>query len=118
MHGAALILALAGLLAGCATRAPDPRRCELVVVAPERWVETPLGLDAGYRVRGRAGSRGTVWLAARAANGQYVSGYGVPVGPGRFETIVELRLNAPPERFVAALEVAGDRCSAEAPPGS
>lgn len=114
MREAALILALAGLLAGCATPVADPRRCQLDVVAEERWVETPLGLDAGYRVRGHAGSAGTVWLAARAASGHYVSGYGVPVGPGRFEAIVELRLNLPPERFVAALEVAGERCSAEA----
>lgn len=118
MREAALVLLLVGLMVGCATRVPDPRRCELDVVAAERWVETPLGLDAGYRVRGHAGSPGTVWLAARAANGHYVSGYGVPVGPGRFEAIVELRLNTAPERFVAALEVAGSRCSAEAPPGS
>jgi len=118
MRKAALILVLAGLLVDCATRVPDPHRCELEVVAPERWIETPLGLDAGYRVRGHAGSPGTVWLAARAANGHFVSGYGVPVGPGRFEAIVELRLNTTPERFLAALEVTGERCSAEVPPGS
>ena len=118
MRAAALIAVLASLALGCAARVADLRQCELAVVATERWVETPLGLDAGYRVRGRAGSAGTVWLAARAANGHYVSGYGVPVGPGRFDTTVELRLNSAPERFVAALEVAGERCNAEAPFGS
>ncbi len=106
-------LALA-TLAGCATGGSGPTRCVLRVVGTERWSQHERGLDVAYRVRGDAGSSGTVWLSARSPSGSYVSGFGVGVGPGPFEAIVELELNRVPEGFSAVLEVAGRRCRADA----
>ena len=114
--GAGLALALLALLAmGCAARGPQPDLCRLDVVATERFDASEHGLAVGYRVRGHAGSQGTVWLAARNRSGNYLSGLGSTVGPGPFETTVELELNTAPDAFVAILEVAGRRCRASAP---
>jgi hypothetical protein len=76
---------------------------------------TDQGLDAAYWVRGAAGSPATVWLAAKNPSGSYVSGYGVEVGPGAFEAVVELDLTGKPEKLVVVLEVSGKRCKIEAP---
>jgi hypothetical protein len=73
------------------------------------------GPDAAYRVRGVAGSGGTVWLAAKNRSGSWVSGLGVEVGPGPFEAVVDLKLTGLPKEYAAVLEVAGKRCKADAP---
>ena len=117
MRMAITSVAVLSLLAACATPPANPDTCELRVVATERWQRRGEGVDAAYRVRGRAGAQGTAWLAARSRSGTYVSGYGVAVSPGRFDTVVELELDALPEAFVATLQVPGRRCFADAPPG-
>lgn len=80
----------------------------------DRWEQTADGPDVAYRVRGSAGSPGVVWLVAKRPAGDYVAGFGVDVGPGPFEAIVDLKLTANPERFEVVLEVAGRRCRAVA----
>ncbi len=91
------------------------QQCAIVVVGIDRWEQTHRGPDVAYHVRGSAGSRGVVWLAARRGDGDYVSGLGVDVGPGPFEAIVDLKLTALPRQFEVVLEVAGRRCRADAP---
>ena len=114
--GSALaLLALLLSTVGCGARAPRPDACRLDVIATERFEEIERGLAVGYRVRGHAGSRGTVWLAARGRGGSYVSGFGSSVGPGPFETSLALELSAAPEALLAFLEVSGRRCRANAP---
>jgi hypothetical protein len=92
-----------------------PDQCEIRVVGVEDYRTRADGIDVGYRVRGKAGSPATAWLAARSASGTYVAGYGVNVGPGPFEAIIDLKLTGMPERFLALLEVAGNRCKDNAP---
>lgn len=112
-----LALAAGALLLGACmgARSAAPDRCEITVVGTEEFRRHAEGVDAAYRVRGFAGSPGTVWLAARNPSGSYVPGYGVDVGPGPYEAIVDLKVTGQPESFVAVLEVVGRRCRAEAP---
>lgn len=110
-------LALASLPVGwgCSTTgvlAPD--HCEIRVDGVERWDESAAGLDVAYQVRGRAGSAGTTWLVARNPSGSYLAGEGVEVGPGPFAAHIDLSLTGTPLEFVAMLEVAGQRCRADA----
>jgi hypothetical protein len=108
-------MAACGLvLLACASGGTSPDACEIRVVGVEQWSVRNDGLDAAYRVRGVAGSPGTTWLAGRTTGGQYVPGYGVDVGPGPFEAIVDLKLTGEPHEFIAVLEVAGRRCKADA----
>ena len=90
-------------------------QCELKVLGLEEWSVGPDGPDTAYRVRGEAGSGAVVWLSARTAQGKYISGKGVNVGPGPFEAIVELKLTGRPTEYLVVLEVAGRRCKAKAP---
>lgn len=107
--------AIALLLTGCFTGgAPALDHCKLNVVGIEDYKSQSDGIEVFYRVRGEAGSPGTVWLVARNPSGTYVPGYGVDVGPGAFEAIVDLKLTGLPQRFIAVLEVAGNRCQADA----
>lgn len=89
-------------------------RCKLEVVELEKWEGRASGLDVSYIVRGEAGTKAKVWLAARNPSGQYVSGYGVEVGPGPFQAAVELKLTGEPESFIALLETRVKRCRANA----
>jgi hypothetical protein len=111
---ALLLLAAAGCASGGAETL-DFDACELKAVRTETWVVTDQGLDAAYWVRGAAGSPATVWLTAKNPSGSYVSGYGVEVGPGPFEAVVELDLTGKPESLVVVLEVSGKRCKIKAP---
>ena len=108
------------VLSGCGTgggTAPD--HCSIEVVGVEEFRRHDEGLDVAYRVRGMAGSAGTTWLAARDRSGRYVPGYGVDVGPGPYEAIIDLKVTGQPEAFVALLEVIGRRCKTDVPyPGS
>lgn len=110
---------LLGLVAaGCASGGAetlDFDQCKLEAVKTQTWAITDQGLDAAYWVRGVAGSPATVWLSAKNPSGNYVSGYGIEVGPGAFEAIVELDLTGKPETFVVVLEVSGKRCKIDAP---
>jgi hypothetical protein len=111
-----MVLAVGLPLAACATGgAPSPDRCKIDVVGLEERRARPDGIDVFYRVRGEAGSPAIVWLVAENPTGAYVPGYGVDVGPGRFEAIVDLKLTGMPKKFIAVLEVAGKRCRADAP---
>ncbi len=111
--------AFALLALSCAGGPPALDHCRIEVTGIEDAETVGGGIDLAYRVRGAAGSRGTVWLAARNPSGTYVPGYGVEVGPGAFEAIVELELTGMPEKLVTVLEVSGRRCKADAPlPGS
>lgn len=94
-------------------RGPDPNQCKLKVTGLEEWQVGSRGVDAAFRVRGTAGSRAVVWLAAERPTGGYISGKGVEVGPGEFQAIVDLDLTAVPKGFRAILEVNGRRCSAD-----
>jgi hypothetical protein len=105
--------ALAGLLAACAGGQLGPETCEIEVVQLAEQRTRPDGLDIAYRVRGRAGAAAVVWLSARRASRDYLSGRGVDVGPGPFEAIVELKLTGPAPEYVAVLELSsGKRCRA------
>ncbi len=103
------------LIAACLGGGSGAPRCEIVVLDIDRWEWTRQGPEVAYHVRGTAGSPGQVWLAARRSDGDYISGYGVEVGPGPFEAIVDLKLTALPRQFEVVLEVAGRRCRANAP---
>ena len=110
--GLTLVPALAACLGGGGP--PPPDRCSLKVIALEKLESGPGSYDIEYRVGGEAGSRAKVWLAARVGDKRYLSGPGVRVGPGVFQAIVELDLTGRPLAFVAVLEVAGERCDADA----
>jgi hypothetical protein len=109
---AALALSFSGCFTG-GTPALD--HCKVDVVGLEDRQTRPDGIDVFYRVRGDAGSPGTTWLVAQDASGTYIPGYGVDVGPGPFEAIVDLKLTGLPRRFIVVLEVAGKRCRDDAP---
>jgi hypothetical protein len=109
---AALALALAGCFTG---GSPALDHCKVDVVGLDDYQSRADGIDVSYRVRGETGSPGTVWLVAENPSGMYVPGYGVDVGPGVFEAIVDLKLTGLPQKFIAVLEVAGKRCKADAP---
>ncbi len=111
----AALLALLGLSACSTGGPPAPDHCSLKVVALEEYENSAEGPTVAYRVRGVAGSAGKVWIAGRARSGAWISGYGVDVGPGPFEVIVDLKLTGPPEQYSALLEVAGRRCKTNAP---
>jgi hypothetical protein len=89
---------------------PGPDHCKIDVVGVESVTDRPDAFDIAVRVRGEAGSPAVVSLAARSGDGSYVAGYGVEVGPGPFEAIVEQKLTGRPAGLVALLEVAGNRC--------
>jgi hypothetical protein len=112
----ALLLTGCGLFGGGSL---EPSHCEIRVVGVETWQSHDEGLDAAYRVRGKAGGAATTWLAAETGPQRFVSGYGLDVGPGPFDAIVDLKLTGRPRRFLAVLDVGGQRCKADAPiPGS
>lgn len=108
-----------GLLAlGCGFGGPRPDHCRIDVLGLEKWSAEPGRVDVAYRIGGEAGSSGKTWLAAKLGPRSYVSGPALPVGPGRFQAIVDLELTGRPAGFVAVLEVAGRRCTKEMkPPG-
>ncbi len=110
MRAAPLLCALALLLAhgGCAT--PRAGDCKVEIEGVEELRADPGDVRAAYRVKGRAGSAAKVWLAAKRLEGDYVSGSALPVGPGPFRAVVELRLTGRVPEYVAVLEVAGRRC--------
>lgn len=113
---------LATISGGCSLFRSDvvpADRCKIRVVATEEWKTHAQGLDAAFRVRGVAGSRGIAWLAAEVGPQRFLSGTGLDVGPGPFEAILDMKLTGRPRRFMAVLEVAGRRCKADARmPGS
>lgn len=113
---------ISGTLTGCSlfrSEEVPADRCKIRVVATEQWNSHAKGLDASFRVRGEAGSPGISWLAAEVGPKRILSGYGVEVGPGPFEAVLDLKLTGRPRRFMAVLEVAGRRCKADARmPGS
>jgi len=93
--------------------APGPDHCEVEVVGVESVTDRPDAFDISVRVRGEAGSPAVVSLAARSPDDSYVAGYGVEVGPGPFEAIVDQKLTGRPAGLVVLLEVAGNRCRAD-----
>lgn len=93
---------------------PGPDHCELEVLGVESWSVEPGRADVAYRVRGESGSPGELWLIAKVSDAEMIPGFGVGVGPGPFEAIVDLKLTALPREFLVVLEVAGRRCSARA----
>ncbi len=109
----ALALCCAGALLSCAgTAAP---RCEIEVTGLEEYNVRPGDVTVAYRVRGDAGAEGKVWLAARTAEKDWISGDALEVGPGPFAAIVDLRLTGRPARYKVLLEVAERRCADDAP---
>ena len=103
--------ALALLLAACSSDGPPPPdRCRIKVLELEKWDEHDQGLDVSYIVGGEAGTAGKVWLAAKNPSGEFVSGFGVEVGPGLYKAAVELELTGEPKSFVAVLETSVKRC--------
>jgi hypothetical protein len=96
-----------------------PDHCKIRVVGVDEWKRHRNGLDAAYRVTGSAGSHATAWLAADTGADGFISGYGLDVGPGRFDAVVDLELTGRPKAFLAILEVQARRCKDDAPiPGS
>ena len=110
---AAVLLSVLGLV-GCASGGGAPE-CRVRVIAVEKYANTAQGPDLAYRVGGEAGAPGVVSLVAKLGQGRYITGYGVQVGPGPFEAIVELKLTGPPSELLTMLEVGGQRCTAAAP---
>jgi hypothetical protein len=112
----AFVLAGCGLFESGEVR---PDHCEIRVIGVDEWSMHGGGLDAAYRVAGTAGSAATAWLAADTGTEGYISGYGLDVGPGRFDAVVDLQLTGRPRSFLAVLEVQGRRCKDDAPiPGA
>jgi hypothetical protein len=109
---AVVALALGIALGGCALfRGAPEGRCKIDVVRVESWNAGAGQADAGFHVRGEAGQAGRTWLVAERADGSYVPGDGVDVGPGPFEALVELKLTGRPKRYLALLELdSGKRC--------
>jgi hypothetical protein len=108
-----LVAAVAIACVACAGSG-GPDRCKIQVASVEQWSRSAEGLDAAFRVSGEAGSAGKTWLVAKTGDSQYVSGYGVDVGPGPFAAVVDLKLTGEPIEFLVLLEVAGRRCKAAA----
>ncbi len=110
------LLALPVLLAGCAWfRGAPEQRCKIEVVGVDSWSTGDGRADVGFRVRGEAGQGAHTWLVAERADGAYIPGSGVDVGPGPFEAVVELKLTGRPEHYLVLLELAsGKRCRADA----
>jgi hypothetical protein len=106
--GAVLIVALAS---GCAS-SNSPTTCKVRVVGVEKYRIGGQEADLAYRVAGEAGSPAVVSLVAKNGPQSYVTGYGVNVGPGPFEAIVELKLTGAPRELLTMLEVGGRRCTA------
>ena len=103
-------LACLGLALGCASGGPSPKKCKIKVVQNEKWEQHSNGFDVSYIVSGKAGTESKVWLAAKNPSGNYVSGYGVDVGPGPFQAAVELELTGVPAELWAVLETGVRRC--------
>lgn len=99
---------LTALALACAT--PRADECRIDIEGPDETRGQPGDVRVSYRVKGKAGSAGKVWLAAKRAEGDYVSGGALPVGPGPFKAVVDLRLTGRVPEYVAVLEVAGRRC--------
>lgn len=96
---------------GCASDGqPKPNQCKIKVVTNEKWEQNDQGFDVSYIVSGSAGTESKVWLAAKNPSGEYVSGFGVDVGPGPFQAAVELELTGVPQEFWAVLETGVRRC--------
>jgi hypothetical protein len=115
--GAVLLTACLAVGTGCQLFGGGelrPDHCEIKVSGIETWNLRGSDLDVAYQVRGKAGAPAVVWLAAKTARGDYISGYGVDVGPGAFAAVVDLKLTGMPSEFLALLEVAGKRCKAKA----
>jgi hypothetical protein len=110
MRGASLVLGLAATLALAACATPRADECHVEIEGPEDLRVESGDVRASYRVQGRAGSAAKVWLAAKRVEGDYVSGSALPVGPGPFKAVVELRLTGRVPEYLAVLEVAGRRC--------
>ncbi len=112
----AAVAALVLFAVACAGRggALRPEHCEIRVVQVAQWDVRPGSVRAAWTVQGRAGSPAKAWLAARNPSGSFVSGEGRPVGPGPFTARIGLDLDRTPQKYVAVLEVAGRRCTADA----
>ena len=110
MLHAALVLGLFTTLALGACAKPRADDCHVEIEGPEEMRMEPGDVRASYRVKGQTGSAGKVWLAAKRLEGDYVSGSALPVGPGPFKAVVDLRLTGRVPEYVAVLEVAGRRC--------
>lgn len=110
MRATALGLGLVATLALAACATPRADDCRIEIEGPEELRVESGDVRASYRVQGRAGSAGKVWLAAKRLEGDYVSGSALPVGPGPFRAVVDLRLSGRVPEYVAVLEVAGRRC--------
>lgn len=101
-------------LVACAT-GPKPSSCKVKVRGLEEYRTAAGEVDVAYRVDGEAGSPGKVWLAAKTAEGAWISGGAREVGPGPFAEIVGLRLTGRAAQYEAVLQVEGRRCSDGAP---
>ncbi len=108
------LAASAGLGLACATGGGlKYDHCEVRVERLVSWEKA--GARVAYEVSGRAGSPAKVWLAGRNPSGTYVSGRAILVEPGPYRAVVELALDRRPEKYVAVLQVAGKRCTDDAP---
>lgn len=98
-------------VSGCASNGEiKPGACKIKVLANEKWEQNDQGFDVSYIVSGTAGTESKVWLAAKNPSGEFVSGYGVDVGPGDFKAAVEMELTGIPQEFFAVLETGVRRC--------
>ena len=109
---AAALLTAAAPLSCAGASAP---RCQIQVTGLEEYLVRPGDVTVAYRVRGDAGAEGKVWLAARTAEGSWISGDGLEVGPGAFAAIVDLRLTGRAADYKVVLSVAERRCADDAP---
>jgi hypothetical protein len=110
--GAGTLACALALLAACAGSGPDS--CSIQVVGVEKFDVRPGAADLAYRVKGQAGSAGVASLVAKLGPQNFITGKGVPVGPGPFVAIVELNLTGAPPELLALLEVGSKRCRANA----
>jgi hypothetical protein len=100
------------LLCGCALPGGSSAgRCKIEVVRVDSWGTATGKADVGFHVRGEAGESARTWLVAERADGTYIPGDALEVGPGPFEAVIELDLTGRPRRYLALLELgSGKRC--------
>ncbi len=105
-----------GTVSGCAsTKEIAADHCEIEVLRLVQWRNEPGKFDVTYEVKGAAGAIGQTWVAAQVHTQRWITGDYVEVGPGAFQTELEIRLTGRPQQFSAVLKVGDHRCKVKAP---